>query len=367
MNTYLFPLILVLLIIISSTISLKFGISVTIIEIIIGIIVGNLGILQAENWMLFIATFGGVLLTFLAGTEIDSSLIKLDSIIIGIISFLIPFIVIFLICYFGLKWGLNVSLLSATALSETSIAVVYSVLVEKGLNKFKIGKLLMVATFITNLCTAIALNVLFMKFNINTIIFYIFSIIILLICYKYSKIIFENELFKNKINEVEVQYIIVLLFLFMFLAAFGNCQAILPIFILGAILSKQLKEINVKKHLQIISFAIVSPIFFIVAGMKVSIPLIFESLVIFIIIFGLRQIAKFIGVYSISNYYLKENVTYITLMMSTGLTFGLIAAVYGLNTGLINQTHYSILTGVLVLSAIIPSFIAERWFQVKKK
>jgi hypothetical protein len=48
--------------------------------------------------------------------------------------------------------------------------------------------------------------------------------------------------------------------------------------------------------------------------------------------------------------------------MSTGLTFGTIASVFGLNSGFINQVQYSVLIGVVIASAVIPTFIAQKWF-----
>ena len=154
--------------------------------------------------MIYIASFGGILLTFLAGVEIDLMNNNLkESFTIGFLSFLIPFIVVFLITYFIIGWGLNSSLLTSTALSETSIAVVYSVLTEKGLFKYKIGKLIIVATFITDICTAIALSVLFTKFDIYTVLFYVVSLIILVIAYYKSDLFFKNEL--------EIKYVFVLL------------------------------------------------------------------------------------------------------------------------------------------------------------
>ena len=51
-----------------------------------------------------------------------------------------------------------------------------------------------------------------------------------------------------------------------------------------------------------------------------------------------------------------------TLLMSTGLTFGTISALYGLNAGIIDRTQFSLLVTVVVLSAIVPTVIAQRWF-----
>ena len=365
----IFPLILGILILLASLISIRAGISVTVIEILLGVIVGNLGFFHAESWMLYLASFGGILLTFLAGVEIDVNMLKenfKESFTIGFLSFLIPFAVIFVLTYNIIGWGLNPSLLTATALSETSIAVVYSVLAEKGLFSEKTGKLIMVATFITDMCTAVALSVLFVKFDIYTVIFYAVSIVVLVLSYYLSNYIFNNVKLKNKLAEIEIKYIFLLLLIFIFFASLGGGQAILPSFVLGVILSRYFKEnrgdLNVKSRFKTVAFAILTPIFFIMGGMKVSIPLILSSLGIFIVMFALRQLSKYVGVYYVSKYFLKSNYTYVTLMMSTGLTFGLVAALFGLNSGLINQTTYSVLTGVLVLSAVLPTFMAEKWY-----
>ncbi len=351
-----FPLILGILILLASVISIKTNISITVVEITIGVIIGNLGFFNIESWMSYIASFGGILLTFLAGVEIDVDLMQdnfKESFTIGFLSFLIPFLGVFLVTYFIIGWGLNPSLLTGTALSETSIAVVYSVLSEKGLFKYKIGKLIMIATFITDIFTAIALSVLFTKFDIYTALFYVVSLIILVIAYYKSDLFFKNEL--------EIKYVFVLLLGFIFFGSLGGGQAILPAFILGAVLSKYFKN-EIKAKFQTVGFAFITPIFFIIGGAKVSIPLIYSCFGIFLVLFVLRQLSKYIGVYYPSKILIKENYEYITLMMSTGLTFGLVAAVFGLNSSIINQTQYSLITGILVLSAILPTFIAQKYY-----
>ncbi len=363
-----FPLILGIIILLASVISIKTGISVTVVEIAIGVIIGNLGFFHSESWMIYIASFGGILLTFLAGVEIDVDLMKdnfKESFTIGFLSFLIPFVIVFLVTYYIIGWELNPALLTSTALSETSIAVVYSVLTQKGLFKYKIGKLIMVATFITDICTAIALSVLFTKFDIYTLLFYVVSLAVLVMAYYKSDLFFENPLFKNKIGELEIKYVFALLLGFIFFGSLGGGQAILPAFILGVILSNHFKNTQkgeVKARFKTVAFAIITPIFFIIGGMKVSIHLIYSCFGIFLTLFVLRQLSKYIGVYYPSKIFLKQNYNYVTMMMSTGLTFGLVAAVFGLNTALINQTEYSVITGILVLSAILPTFVAEKYY-----
>jgi len=72
--------------------------------------------------------------------------------------------------------------------------------------------------------------------------------------------------------------------------------------------------------------------------------------------------AKFIGVYPASLRWLRPHATYTTLLMSTGLTFGTISSLYGLNAGIIDRTQFSVLITTVILSAIVPTFLAQRFF-----
>ena len=362
------PLIVGLLIFVSSLISLRLGISVAIFEIILGVIAGNSG-LKTEAWMMYLANFGGIVLTFMAGTEIDTRLLKekfKESFLIGFFSFLAPFVGVFLFTRYLAGWSYKAALIAGTAMSETSLAVVYSVLVETDMSKTKIGKLIMAATFITNMGTAIALSILFIKPTLYTAVFMIISVGIIFLASKYTFMIFYHPLLKNRVIEPEIKYIFLMLLVFMYFANVGGGQAILPAFLLGLFMSKYFKESRstkiVKIRLRTVSYAIITPMFFIAGGMKVSLKIIIAGFGLFIILFALKQITKFLGVYFFAKKYIPEGNFYLTLLLSTGLTFGLIAILFGLNAGYISSEQYSILTGVLIASAVIPTFIAQKWF-----
>lgn len=368
MYSDIYPVILAILILLASMISIKWGISISIVEIVLGLIAGNLGLIQPESWMIYVAGMGGMVITFLGGTEINTDILRdnLSKCVgIGFMSFFIPFILVFLNCYFLLHWEIYQALLVSTALSETSIAIVYSVILNRNLSDNLMGTILMGSTFITNIFTALTLSIIFMKPTMDTVYFVIASVIILLFSYKYSGTLFESQIFSMKSNELELKYVFLLLIVLIFFATLGGGQALLPVFILGALLSKYFSHGNkndMLSRLQTVAFTVITPIFFIVAGTKVSIPVIIGSFGIFLLIFAVRQIGKFIGVYTMSRHQLSKNHMYITMVMSTGLTFGLVAAMYGLNSGIIPSNIYSILTGVLVLSAILPTFIGARFY-----
>ena len=362
------PLIVGLIVFASSLISLRVGLSVTIIEIILGTLAGALG-LKTEEWMMYLAGFGGIVLTFLAGAEIDTRLMReqfKESLLIGSFSFLTPFIGGFLFAYYLAGWDLPASLITGIALSETSIAVVYSVLVETKLPNPAIGKMIMAATFITNTGTALALSILFVKPTFYTLAFIIVSIVVIFLAVRFSHKVFDNPKLKNKVIEPEIKYIFFLLLVFMYFANLGQGHAVLPAFILGLLMSGHFAETSetkaVKSRLRTVAFAIITPSFFIVAGLKVSFPVIISSFGLFISLFAVKQVTKFAGVYFLAKKHIPGGGIYSTLLMSTGLTFGLIAIVFGLNSGFIDQEKYSILTGVLIASAVIPTFIAQKWF-----
>jgi len=362
------PMIVGLLVMISSMISLRVGLSVAIIEIILGAIAGNLG-LETEEWMTYLASFGGIILTFLAGTEIDTKLMKAkfkESFLIGFFSFLAPFVGVALYTYFVAHWSIKASLIAGVALSTTSLAVVYSVLVETGLSKTEIGKLLMAATFITDMGTALALSILFVKPTLYTAIFISASLNVIYFADKLSHYVFTNPRWKNKIIEPELKYIFMLLLVFMYFANLGDGHAVLPAFVLGLLMSRHFTETSeskvVRNRLRTVAYAIITPIFFIVGGLRVSLPMILSAFGLFGILFGVKILTKFGGVYFLAKKYIPNGSMYTTLLMSTGLTFGTISSVFGLNSGYIDLVQYSILIGVVLASAVIPTFIAQKWF-----
>jgi Kef-type K+ transport system membrane component KefB len=266
------PLAVGLLVFLSSIISLRLGLSVAIIEIFLGAIAGNLG-LKAEDWMIYIAQFGGIILTYLAGTEIDTKLFKekfKESFLIGFFSFLIPFLAASFFTFYIIGWEYKAALIAGIALSTTSLAVVYSVLVETGLTNNQIGKMLMAATFVTDMGTALALSIMFLKPTIYILAFYIVSILVIFLVDKFSLYILHNPRFFDKVIEPEIKFIFLILLVFIYFAQIGNSQAILPAFVLGLLMSKHFDEKRktrvIKNRLRTVAYAFITPIFLLLAA-----------------------------------------------------------------------------------------------------
>ena len=357
-------LIIGLLVFLGSLISVEAGVSVALIEITLGVIGGNFLNLSSTPWLTFLAGFGGILLTFLAGAEVDLVVLRdkaKESLLIGGISFFAPFLGTIVYCYWVAHWTLNASLIGGIALSTTSLAVVYAVLVETGLTNYEIGKIIMASCFITDLGTALALSLIFAEFNAFTVVFAGVSIFVIFIMPKVSPFIFKR--YGERVIEPEIKFLYFILFLIIYIAKLGSSHAILPAFVTGLVLSKNFSENRLlQRKLRIIAFAMITPFFFINGGMNISLKMLYQNLGLFVILFGVKLVTKTIGIYPFARKYVKKEAMYTTLLMSTGLTMGTISSMYGLSSGIINQGQFSVLVAAVVLSAILPTFIAQKWF-----
>jgi len=357
--------ILTFLVFVASLISVELALSAAIVEIALGVVAGNFLGLHSVPWMDFLAGFGGILLTFLAGAEVDVQLLRRkfkESFSIGIVSFLFPYLAAIFFCRFVTGWTWKAALVAGCALSTTSLAVVYAVLVETGLNKAEIGKIIMAATFITDMGTAIALSISFAEWNIRMLGFLAGSAVLIVLAPRFLPKVFER--YGSKVIEPEIKLLFFLLFCVMALASWGKSHAVLPVFIIGVSLSSMFhSHRELQRKLRIVAFAMITPFFFIKGGMNVSLTELGRNIGLFVMLFMLKTIAKGIGVWPVARYYIKDHAIYTTLLMSTGLTFGTISSVYGLEAGYINSSQFSVLVGVVIATAIIPTLIAQRWFK----
>ena len=264
MNDLLIAAILTALIFIAGTISIELGLSAAIIEIVFGVIAGNLFNIQPTQWLTFIASTGGILLTFLAGTEVNLAVMRekfKESLLIGGLSFLLPFLAAFAYTYYIAGWTLDAAKIAGVALSTTSLAVVYAVLVETGLNRTELGKIIMAATFVTDFGTALALSVLFLQFNVHTLLFLAFSILLFMLGPKVLTWFFKR--YENRVIEPEIKLLFCVFFLAMFLGEIGKSHAVLPIFIFGLLMSGFFeKNPHLIKKLRTVGFAFITPFFF---------------------------------------------------------------------------------------------------------
>ena len=352
-------------ILVASTISVEVGLSVALIELLLGVIVGNAFHVDVPGWLAFLGSFAGIVLTFQAGAEVDVPQFRREwgaSLSIGLVSFFAPFAVVGLLCYLALGWSHRQAEIGGLALSTTSLAVVYAVLVETGLNRELVGKRLMSATLVTDIATVAGLTVLFVKPTIWVIPFVLVSIGLIVGLPALSPWFFRR--YGDRVIEPEIKLVFASLFVLMWLGGRANSQAALPAFILGLVMSghyaRHRKE---QERMRVVAFAFLTPFFFLKGGMSVSAGALWANLGILALLFAAKMVPKFGGVYPLARRFTAPHATSTTLLMSTGLTFGTITSLYGLNAGIIDRTQFSLLIAVVVLSAIVPTGIAQRFFQ----
>jgi Kef-type K+ transport system membrane component KefB len=349
----------------ASMISVELGLSVALIELGLGVVVGNLFSLDPDqDWLVFVASFASIVLTFLAGAEIDPDDFRERlglSLGIGLVSFVGPFVVAGLVAYGLLDWSVKASLIAGTALSTTSLAVVYAVLVETGLSATRIGKLIMSACFVTDMATAVALSAIFIKPNAWFPLFLVVSVGLIVVLPKIAPWFFRR--YGDRVIEPEVKLVFVCLFALMVLADAAKGHAVLPAFVLGLVMARHYQQHRQEQErLRVVAFAFLTPFFFLRGGLNVSLGAVFANLGLLALLFASKMVPKIGLILPLARRTVPAHATFTTLLMSTGLTFGTISSLYGLNAGIIDRTQFSLLVTVVVLSAIVPTAIAQRWF-----
>jgi len=349
----------------ASMISIEVGFSVALVELTLGVIIGNAFDLHVTTWLTFVAAFAGVVLTFLAGAEVDVPLFRREwraSTLVGAVSFAGPAVVAGAFAYWGLGWTRQAAEICGIALSTTSLAVVYAVLVESGLNQTLVGKRLMSATFVTDLLTVTALSVLFITPTVWIVPFVAVSVLLIVGLPRLAPTFFGR--YGDRVIEPEIKLVFAALFLLMWLGDRAHSQAVLPAFILGLALSSHYAQHRrEQQRLRIVAFAFLTPFFFFKGGMSVSLSALWANLGVLGLLFAAKLLPKLAGVYPIARRTFAPHGAFATLLMSTGLTFGTIASLYGLDAGIITRTQFSLLIGVVIMSAVIPTAIAQRFFQ----
>ena len=352
-------------VLLASMISVEAGLSVALIELLAGFVLGNALGLDVPSWLGFIGTFAGVVLTFLAGAEVDVPQFRREwraSLSIGLVSFLAPFAVVGLLVYYGLGWNHRQAEIAGTALSTTSLAVVYAVLVETGLNQSVVGKRIMSATFVTDLGTAAALSILFVKPSLWIVPFVLVSVALIFGLPRIAPFFFGR--YGDRVIEPEIKLVFASLFLLMWLGGRAHSHAVLPAFVLGLVMSNHYVQHRLEQQrLRVVAFAFLTPFFFLKGGMSVSASALWGNLGVLGLLFLWKMVPKLAGVYPLARRFTAPHATFTTLLMSTGLTFGTISSLYGLNAHIIDRTQFSLLVAIVVLSAIVPTAIAQRFYQ----
>ena len=338
----------------------------TIAQLLIGATLGSALLAGDASWLKFLAGAGAILLTFLAGAELDPVVFRRQwkqATVIGLVSFAGPFLGCAALARWGLGWSPQASWLAGIAMSTTSVAVVYAVMLEFGFNATEYGKTVLAACFITDLATVVALGLIFAPFTVRTLIFLGVGLVAFLVLPWLVPRFFRR--YGDRPSELEAKFLMACLFGMGALATWADSEAVLPAYLIGMVLAGTVgKNHALVRRLRTLTFGLLTPFYFIRAGSLVSLPALVAAPVAFLALLGTKMLTKIAGVYPVTRAYgsPRQEGMYTTLLMSTGLTFGTISALFGLSHQLIDQAQYSALVAAVIGSAVVPTLIANAFF-----
>jgi len=341
----------------------------TIAQLLIGAAVGATVLGTDESWVKFLSGIGAIVLTFLAGAELDPVVFRRkwkEATAVGLASFLLPFLGCAAGAYYILGWHAMPSWLGGVAMSTTSVAVVYAVMLEFGFNKTDYGKTVLAACFVTDLGTVLALGFIFAPFTFRTLIFAVAAVVVFAILPWLTPRFFR--LYGNRPSELETKFLLLCLLGMGALAGWAGSEAVLPAYVIGMVLAGTVGKDHVLiRRLRTLTFGFLTPFYFIRAGSFVSMPALMAAPFAFFFMLITKIVSKIVGVYPVTKYYKSPHpeAGYTTLLMSTGLTFGTISSLFGLSHGIIDQSQYSILVAAVIGSAVIPTLIANAFYLPK--
>jgi glutathione-regulated potassium-efflux system ancillary protein KefC len=352
----------------------RLKVSMALMEILVGIaaaavvghFVGKDALGSDLPWLRFLASTGAVLLTFLAGTELEPAVMRRkwkEVSVVGFIGFLAPFLVCAAIAKYLLGWSPSSSWLAGIALSTTSMAVVYAVMIETGLNRTDFGKGILGACFVNDLGTVIALGLMFAPFTWRTLVFVVACVVAFVALPLLTPHLMDR--YANRTAAFRTKWVLFILFGLGALSLWAGSEAVLPAYIAGMVLATTLGGDHLfVRRLRTLTIGFLTPIYFIRAGSFVSIPALVAAPLVFLFLFAGKIGAKMFGLFPVVARFREERKErwYYTLMMSTGLTFGTISALFGLTHGIVTPQQYSHLVAVVIGSALVPTLIANALF-----
>ena len=351
---------------IAATLSVWVAVSVALTEIVVGAVAGNIIGLPLAPWVNFLAGFGAILLTFLAGAEIDPVVVRKHaraSLGIGVVGFLAPYLGILLFARYVVGWPWPQAQIAGISLSTTSVAVVYAVMVETGFNRTELGKVILAACFVNDLGTVLALGLVFAHYDLWLVGFVVATVVVLWLLARFAPLILQA--LGDRVSEPQTKFVTLILFFLGGLASIAGSEAVLPAYLVGMVLAPTfLKDRELPNRMRIVAFTMLTPFYFLKAGSLVEAGAVAASAELILFFLAIKMVTKFVGILPLTRLFAFERREgmYTTLLMSTGLTFGSISALFGLTNGIIDRGQDTILVTAVIGSAVVPTLIAQRWF-----
>ena len=370
-NVWLASALWIGLALVASVLSVWVAISVALVEIVVGAVAGNIVGLPLAPWVNFLAGFGAILLTFLAGAEIDPQVVRRNfwsSMSIGIVGFVAPYVGVLLFAHYLAGWPWPQAQIAGISLSTTSVAVVYAVMIETGFNRTELGKIILAACFINDLATVLALGLVFANYDLRLAGFVAVTVVALFLLAKFAPRLLAA--LGERLSEPHTKFVSLVLLFLGGLASVAGSEAVLPAYLVGMVMAPTfLKDRELPNRIRIVAFTILTPFYFLKAGSLIDARAVWAAGGLILAFLAIKMVTKFVGILPLTRAFsfVPRDGMYTTLLMSTGLTFGTISALFGLTNHIIDQQQYTILVTAVVGSAVVPTLIAQQWFQPEFK
>lgn len=355
-----------LALVLAAAVSYELKISSAVLEILAGMVLAVFIVdIDQTDWLEYLSSLGMLALMFVAGFELRIRTLKENckpSLTIGVISFLCPFTGIFIATYFWLSLGFMASTLISIGLSTTSLALVYHQLKEQGLISSKHGQIMFGAASVVDVISMVALAILLGEFGIGTAVFLVILVFSLLALPRVGRWIFKH--YPNSIAEPELRFLMVVIVGMGSMAEnIGHIHPALVAFIIGVFMSRVVEDNKeVKGKLMGMVLGFFAPIFFLYSGTRIDLSYMEgDYILIAFVMFVTATSLKYLGTYISSKAFIPERAAYSGILFNYRLSFGIITATVGLESGIISEQMFAVIMLVVVSSAAIPGvFLRER-------
>ena len=343
-------------ILVAAVVSVEVNVSVAILELLAGFVAVNaLGVTDIAV-VSVLAELGGLFLIFLAGAEVNTGFLRRHyrgSLGLGVASFALPFLAVVAVGFAVVPdWEFRSLLVAAIAFSEVSVAVVFTVLRERGIAGTDVGRTVLAATFVANSLVMASLAVVFVDFGPANLAFIGLLVVAFFTLPPVGRRLLDR--YGEATAEVEVRYILTAILVAALLAQFSRVQAAVVVFVLGLAFSDVLTD-AVQTRLDAVGFGLLIPVFFFDVGLHVEAATLVEAAGPIIALFVVVSLARRVGVRAVIGRLLPEPTRFGTALMNARLTFATVVATFGLTAGVLDRGQFSVVVATVFLTAVVAS------------
>ncbi|GIX06683.1 MAG: hypothetical protein KatS3mg115_1086 [Candidatus Poribacteria bacterium] len=351
------------LILIAAVLSIELNISVAILEILAGLAAGIwfLGEGHSHQWLEFLANFGLIGLMFFAGFETDEELLRKywrESLIIALSSYLIPLTATFLVTYFLFSFEFKAAAMVGIGLSTTSLALVYTILRERGALQAEWGQLLLASAMFVDVFCMLSLTLAFEGISWWAALALLPLAGTLLALPRLGNWVFSR--YSGDLVELKTRFVLLMLLALVLVAESVGVHVALLAFVTGVVFSEMMQQHEIlEEKLRSIIFGFMAPLFFFQAGASIELDNLRGSVLLFfavmtVLVFGIKYAATYFPMRRIAG---KPLARLAALAFNYQLSFSIIVASFGLREGVFSEAVYSAMMCVVLVTVVASSVL----------